>query len=54
MNPSIVARQNTGTDSVEVGLMQMRLLRLLRARHPASMYPMALCSLGDLEEICAT
>ncbi|KAK9861542.1 hypothetical protein WJX84_007248 [Apatococcus fuscideae] len=51
INPSIVARQNTGTDSEGVQLLQESLLRLIHTEFPGAMYPAALCALGDLYEI---
>ncbi|KAK9839917.1 hypothetical protein WJX74_000318 [Apatococcus lobatus] len=51
MNPSIVARQNTGTDAEGVQLLQESLLKLIHTEHPGAMYPAATCALGDLCEI---
>jgi len=51
LNPSIVARQNTGSDSEHLQEVQHTLLQLVRSSYPAAMYPAAFCALADLTEI---
>lgn len=52
LNPSIVARQNTGTDSEALQQLQHDLLKVIHKQHPQAMYPAALCTLADLVEVC--
>ncbi|CAL5220033.1 g1979 [Coccomyxa viridis] len=51
LNPAIVARQNTGTDSAEVQELQKQLLEMIHRDFPQAMYPAAICALADLKEI---
>ena len=51
LNPSIVARQNTGTDSENLQQIQRKLLSYVKRTHPEAMYPAAFCTLADLEEV---
>ena len=51
LNPSIVARQNTGTDSENLQQIQRNLLSYVNRTHPEAMYPAAFCTLADLEEV---
>ena len=50
MNPSIISRQNTGTDSEHLQQLQRSLLQCIYDKHAEAMYPAALCALADLIE----
>lgn len=51
LNPSIIARQNTGIDSEELQAVQRKLLTVMRDKKPDALYPAALCTLADLVEV---
>lgn len=51
INPSIVSRQNTGTDSEPLQALQQQLLHLIHHQNPEAMYPAAMCALADLREV---
>lgn len=51
LDPSIVKRQNTGSDSEELQLLQRRLLEVIQREAPDALYPAAACALADLQEV---
>ena len=51
LNPSIIHRQNTGTDSEELQQLQHDLLLFVHQKYPEAMYPAATCTLADLIEV---
>lgn len=50
LNPSVTAGKS-GRDSEQVQAVQFTLLRLLWGEHQDALYPAAICSLADLEEV---